>query len=84
MARIIKLGEKIVISDLDKHEHEFLRTELFDVWLGFDRNDIHKWLSNAGLVNIKVEDLNQQCCCDSCETCDSAEINIFIASAQKL
>lgn len=84
MTRILKSGGKLIIADLDRHEHEFLRTEQFDVWLGFDRFDIRGWLTNANLSNIKVDDLNEQCCCDSCESCGSAAINIFIASAQKI
>ena len=84
MTRILKSGGKLIIADLDRHEHGFLRTEQFDVWLGFDRFDIRGWLANANLSNIKVDDLNEQCCCDSCESCGSAAINIFIASAQKI
>jgi len=83
MTRILKPGGKMVIADLDRHEHEFLRTEQFDVWLGFERSDIREWLANAGLSEIQVDDLNEKCCCDSCESCDSAAISIFIASAEK-
>ena len=83
MTRILRPGGKLVIADLDRHEHTFLRTEQFDVWLGFERSDIREWLANANLSNIRVDDLDEQCCCDSCETCSSAAINIFIASGEK-
>lgn len=83
MIRILKPGGKLVIADLDRHDYEFLRKEQFDVWLGFERSDIRKWFTEANLSNIKIEDLNEQCCCDSCESCSSAAINIFIASAEK-
>lgn len=79
----IKNVGKLVIADLDRHDYEFLRKEQFDVWLGFERSDIRKWFTEANLSNIKIEDLNEQCCCDSCESCSSAAINIFIASAEK-
>lgn len=83
MTRILKPGGRLVIADLDKHDFEFLRIEQFDVWLGFERSEIREWFSSARLSNIKIEDLNEQCCCDSCESCASAAINIFIASAEK-
>lgn len=83
MSRILKKGGRLVIADLDSHEHEFLRTEQFDVWLGFERSHIENWLTNANLRNVKVEDLGEQCRSDSCESCESAAISIFIALAEK-
>jgi SAM-dependent methyltransferase len=83
MIRILKPGGKLVIADLDQHDYELLRKEQFDVWLGFERSDIREWFTKANLSNIKIEDLNEQCCCDSCESCSSVAINIFIASAEK-
>ena len=43
MVKILKLGGKIVITDADEHDYEFLRIEQQDRWLGFIRNDIIKW-----------------------------------------
>lgn len=40
MARIIKPGGILVITDLDKHSNEFLRQEHNDRWMGFVRDDI--------------------------------------------
>lgn len=84
MTRILKPGGKLVIADLDWHDFEFSRKEQFDVWLGFERSDINKWFTEAKLSNVKIEDLNEQCRCDSCESCSSSAINIFIASAENI
>ncbi|WP_024345934.1 class I SAM-dependent methyltransferase [Lacrimispora indolis] len=83
MVRLLKPDGKLIIADLDHHTHEFLRTEQYDVWLGFDRADISEWLTNAKLSNVRVDSLDEECCCDSCVSCDSAAISIFIASAEK-
>lgn len=54
---------------------------MFGLVLSAQISDIREWFTEAN--NIKIEDLNEQCCCDSCESCSSAAINIFIASAEK-
>lgn len=35
--RILKPGGKLILTDLDRHNHEYLRIEQKDRWLGFDR-----------------------------------------------
>jgi len=37
MVRILKPGGKLVITDLDRHSYQFLKTEHHDRWLGFKR-----------------------------------------------
>ena len=82
MARIVKKGGKLIITDLDEHAREFLRTEQHDRWLGFKRSDIKKWFEAAGLKNVSV-----QCVDDSCCTCsdsgDEVKLSIFVASGEK-
>jgi ubiquinone/menaquinone biosynthesis C-methylase UbiE len=85
MARIIKKGGKLIITDLDKHTHEFLKTEQYDKWLGFDRDDIKKWFESAGLKNIVLDCVGGNCCADSqCQQTETAEISIFIGYGEKL
>lgn len=83
MARILKPGGKFVLTDLDTHTHEFLRTEQHDRWMGFERADIKNWLSDAGLVNVQVDCAGGNCCAESSCGCDSASISIFIAYGEK-
>src|SRR5262245_3582973 len=47
MSRVLKPGGKLVITDADSHEHEWLRTEQHDCWLGFDRAEIARWFREA-------------------------------------
>ena len=82
MTRILKQGGRLVITDADTHTHEWLRTEMHDRWLGFDRVDIARWFHEAGLQEVSVTDTNELCTPSSqCGT--QAAITIFLASGQK-
>ncbi len=83
MARILKPGGKLVITDADEHEFEFLREEHHDRWLGFKRTDLRTWFEAAGLLYVRVDDAGT--CCEVQSTChdDFARIGIFLASGQK-
>ena len=83
MARILKPGGTLVITDLDKHDVEFLRTEHHDRWLGFHRHDIRKWLEQAGLENAEVRSTNERCSSASSEGSATAAIGIMMASGGK-
>lgn len=81
--RILKPGGKFVFADLDKHNHDFLRAEQNDVWLGFERNQLKNWLEKSGFQNINIDCADSDCCSASKKYSDSAQISIFIASAIK-
>lgn len=83
MARILKLGGKLVITDLDEHQFEFLRAEHHDRWMGFKREDVRQWFVEAGLKNVVVEGSNTDCCGESCDGGQQARISIFVASGDK-
>lgn len=82
MARIIKPGGRVVLTDLEAHDHEFLRVEHHDRWMGFDREDICRWFKSAGLSKIKVDCVGQTCCAQS-ECGEKAAIGIFVAVGEK-
>jgi ubiquinone/menaquinone biosynthesis C-methylase UbiE len=83
MARILKPGGKLVITDLDEHQFEFLRSEHHDRWMGFRRQDVQDWLRGAGLKGVAVESTGETCTSGSQGEASGANIGIFIASGEK-
>lgn len=83
MTRIVKPGGMVVITDLDEHNFEFLRTEQFDRWLGFKRDDIKRWFVEAGLKNVTIDCVGGSCSTTSSSENQSASISIFIAYGEK-
>lgn len=83
MARIVKTGGKVVITDLDQHNFTFLREEQHDRWLGFSREDIKEWFAEAGLKDVEVNCAGENCCSQSSCGCDQASISIFVACGVK-
>ena len=82
MARILKPGGTLVITDADTHTHEWLRTEQHDRWLGFDRGHVAGWFEQAGLENVSAGDTKELCSPTSrCGT--KAAITVFLARGTK-
>lgn len=83
MFRVLKPGGKVVITDLDAHNHEFLRVEHNDRWMGFQRNEIKRWFDEAGFRNAVVDCVGETCNSKSEVGDQSASISIFVASGDK-
>ena len=83
MARILKPIGKLVITDLDEHHFEFLRTEQYDRWMGFKRSDISRWFTEAGLNNVKVDCVGENCCTQSECGSEQAAVSIFVAVGEQ-
>ena len=81
--RILKPGGKLIISDLDKHEFEFLKTEQEDVWMGFNRDDISNWYTKSGFSKVSINGAEEKCSSNSSLSNQRAEISIFIAEGTK-
>lgn len=84
MKRILKPGGKLVITDLDEHNFEFLKTEQYDLWMGFDRKNIIKWFEAAGFKNVAINCVGSNCCAESKCGCSKASISIFAAYGEKI
>jgi len=82
MVRILRPGGRLVITDLDRHEHEFLREEQHDRWMGFERDDVRRWLTEADLADVKVDCVGADCCTTS-GTGERIAVSIFIASGTR-
>ncbi len=89
MARLLKPGGRIVITDLDVHPYAWLKDEMADVWQGFEHSQLRSWFEQADLVNVLVEGTDQSCSAKKGATSikDSegrtAEISIFVAVGSK-
>jgi ubiquinone/menaquinone biosynthesis C-methylase UbiE len=78
MARVLRPGGTLVLTDLDAHEHEFLAREHCDRWLGFERDDVRAWLEEAGLEDVRIDCVGEDCRATS-EAGEDAAIGIFVA-----
>jgi ubiquinone/menaquinone biosynthesis C-methylase UbiE len=82
MVRVLRPGGRLVITDADTHQEEWMREEMADVWLGFDRDLIRRWFEEAGLKDVRVECTGTDCCATS-EEGEEATISIFVAVGVK-
>jgi arsenite methyltransferase len=82
MARVLKPGGVLCLTDLDTHDHTWQREQMADLWLGFERADIRRWLAEAGLTAIDVD-----CAEGTCNACGPdgkmKPLSIFVAIGRK-
>jgi ubiquinone/menaquinone biosynthesis C-methylase UbiE len=83
MVRALKPGGKLVLTDMDEHPFEFLRTEQHDRWLGFRRDDIRQWFLDAGLIQVLVDCVGENCSAASEGTGETASVSLFVAVGTK-
>ena len=83
MARILKKGGTLIITDLDEHAFAFLTEERTDRWTGFRREDVRMWFAEAWLKDIAVGDTGERASVPSDSTDNCADISIFIARGTK-
>jgi ubiquinone/menaquinone biosynthesis C-methylase UbiE len=82
MARILKQGGKLIITDLDSHDQDWMREAMADRWLGFDREVVRSWYEAAGLEQVDVDCAEGTCDCSAPEGMAIA-LSIFVATGQK-
>jgi len=85
MVRVLKPGGRLVLTDVDQHEHAWMREEMANVWLGFERSAVRGWLRAAGLVNVII-DCTGECCTagpESDPASAQAAVSIFVATGSR-
>jgi ubiquinone/menaquinone biosynthesis C-methylase UbiE len=83
MTRVLRPGGRLVITDMDAHDHAWMREEMADEWLGFDRGQIKAWLRESDLVNVLVNCTTQCCATSQTDPEESAKIDVFVATGSK-
>lgn len=89
MARVLRPGGRLVITDMDTHPYEWLKEEMADTWQGFEREQIRAWFQEAGFVNVIVDCTGQSCCAESTNPTLSdiqgreAKISVFVATGTR-
>ena len=84
MTRILRMGGRLVITDLEAHRYAFLTEERRDRWLGFEHAELKRWLCDAGLTDVKVHDTSEHVSVRSSSSDAHAQIGIVVASGDKL
>jgi len=60
MARVVKPGGAVVITDEVEHPYSWMREEHADVWLGFKQEQVEELFCGAGLTVYGYESLGMQ------------------------
>ena len=50
LARLVKSGGSLLVTELCSHNQSWARDACGDLWLGFDQEDLARWANAAGLV----------------------------------
>ena len=48
--RVLAVDGLLLLADLTRHEHDWVRERLADQWLGFKRQELQGWLAEAGML----------------------------------
>ena len=81
MARVLVPGGRLVLSDLQEHNYQFLQKEQSDLWPGFKMAHVKSILEEARLERVNVDTLGS--CCTTTKDSEEIKIPMFLATARK-
>jgi ubiquinone/menaquinone biosynthesis C-methylase UbiE len=60
MARVVRPGGVVAVTDEVEHEYEWMRAEQADLWLGFSQSQVEGFFGSARLVAYGYDSLGMQ------------------------
>jgi ubiquinone/menaquinone biosynthesis C-methylase UbiE len=60
MARVVRPGGVVAVTDEVEHEYEWMRTEQADLWLGFSQSQVEAFFGTARLAAYGYDSLGMQ------------------------
>lgn len=60
MARVVRPGGTVALTDEVAHPYAWMREEHADVWLGFEREQVARYFAAVGLEDFRYEALGMQ------------------------
>ena len=60
MARVVRPGGVVAITDEVEHPYEWMRTEQADLWLGFAAADVERFFAGSRLLDYGYDSLGMQ------------------------
>jgi ubiquinone/menaquinone biosynthesis C-methylase UbiE len=82
LVRVLRPGGQLVLTDMDRHDQEWMRESMADRWLGFERDDVREWYAAAGLAEIDVDCAAEGCCASDPDGHEVA-LSVFVAYGRK-
>jgi ubiquinone/menaquinone biosynthesis C-methylase UbiE len=82
MVRVLKPGRRLVITDLDTHDQSWMREAMADRWLGFSREELRRWYTQAGLTELDIDCAEGTCDCAGPAN-EKISLSVFVAIGQK-